>query len=480
MGHATHFLSRLERLAMPEVELALSLYRNTALLKAVLDLSQVPEGAERVAIALAPGSGSPHLVVTRAGDFVTCLGATMTVGSMPVISRGRLDAVATRVSALRERLALAERLTGPGARTRRLLGRLCDAGHALSREEFLGLSAFTPMMLPHYVIWLEKVDEPLTFMREKAAWSTERVDLRRPDLVSKDNLLRYWRAVWAVGHVSALCSEYVRELYDDVHAAGGTRMRPLNGTGTRAGMVATSVRAATIPAQAGKIALPTYKEVFRGAQWPEDMLTGAVGLVTTAVRHASLRSEILKVLAHRFTPDPQRWGPWTERHVPLQRYFARLIEDPDGAVAHAAGTGRGLWMGWSQGLRPGSSWRFERPEDVPESLALAAACSDSGQIDHPDAMVNFVQLLPFAARARPEEIYLPQACLSELEESRGEAWAVERANQLLADFRVLFRKRTPVRAAEPRPGPNAPCPCGSGKKFKRCCAGARPAGRAVG
>ena len=29
-------------------------------------------------------------------------------------------------------------------------------------------------------------------------------------------------------------------------------------------------------------------------------------------------------------------------------------------------------------------------------------------------------------------------------------------------------KRVPVRAA-PKPGPNAPCPCNSGKKYKRCC-----------
>jgi SEC-C motif-containing protein len=29
-------------------------------------------------------------------------------------------------------------------------------------------------------------------------------------------------------------------------------------------------------------------------------------------------------------------------------------------------------------------------------------------------------------------------------------------------------KRVPVRAAA-KPGPNAPCPCNSGKKYKRCC-----------
>lgn len=32
-------------------------------------------------------------------------------------------------------------------------------------------------------------------------------------------------------------------------------------------------------------------------------------------------------------------------------------------------------------------------------------------------------------------------------------------------------KNPTIRYAQPPPGRNAPCPCGSGKKFKRCCAG---------
>jgi hypothetical protein len=37
--------------------------------------------------------------------------------------------------------------------------------------------------------------------------------------------------------------------------------------------------------------------------------------------------------------------------------------------------------------------------------------------------------------------------------------------------------RTTYRRAQPKIGPNEPCPCGSGKKFKKCCGApnARPA-----
>ena len=30
-------------------------------------------------------------------------------------------------------------------------------------------------------------------------------------------------------------------------------------------------------------------------------------------------------------------------------------------------------------------------------------------------------------------------------------------------------KQTPVRTAAKKVGPNDPCPCGSGKKYKKCC-----------
>jgi uncharacterized protein YchJ len=35
---------------------------------------------------------------------------------------------------------------------------------------------------------------------------------------------------------------------------------------------------------------------------------------------------------------------------------------------------------------------------------------------------------------------------------------------------MMDRERKPV-VAEKKPGPNEPCSCGSGKKFKKCCGG---------
>jgi hypothetical protein len=37
------------------------------------------------------------------------------------------------------------------------------------------------------------------------------------------------------------------------------------------------------------------------------------------------------------------------------------------------------------------------------------------------------------------------------------------------DFRPAFPRQEPARRDSPKLGPNAPCLCGSGKKFKKCC-----------
>lgn len=41
--------------------------------------------------------------------------------------------------------------------------------------------------------------------------------------------------------------------------------------------------------------------------------------------------------------------------------------------------------------------------------------------------------------------------------------------QRAADSTSVQRASTPIRNSEPKIGPNDPCPCGSGKKFKKCC-----------
>ena len=113
MQHAEHFLTRLDRLPGCEVDLALELYRDPDLLRAVLDAATLPERVERVAISIDDPVLGPFLIVTRTGQFVTCLGRGMRSGDLPVVTRGDLDAISRKITRLREKMALAEKLDAP-------------------------------------------------------------------------------------------------------------------------------------------------------------------------------------------------------------------------------------------------------------------------------------------------------------------------------------------------------------------------------
>jgi hypothetical protein len=52
MGHAIHFLERLERLSMPQADSALALYRDPELVRFVLRRAKLPDGVDRVALAV--------------------------------------------------------------------------------------------------------------------------------------------------------------------------------------------------------------------------------------------------------------------------------------------------------------------------------------------------------------------------------------------------------------------------------------------
>ena len=178
MSHAHHFLSRLDRVSAPQVELALSLYNDAPLLRYLLGEAQLPEGAERVAISLADPTQGPFLVVTREGRFVTCLGEGMSCGDLPVVSRGKLDGIAAQIGDLRARFEACKQLAGQAGGLGKLLGRIHEAGDELSREEFIALSALHPLFAFELVHALFGAAEGLVRARDRLLPHLRRSDRR--------------------------------------------------------------------------------------------------------------------------------------------------------------------------------------------------------------------------------------------------------------------------------------------------------------
>ncbi len=84
----------------------------------------------------------------------------------------------------------------------------------------------------------------------------------------------------------------------------------------------------------------------------------------------------------------------------------------------------------------------------------------------PEGFLALTYFAPPAARGKAEDLYLPQQFVDQvLDEERSDERALVAIGR---NFTGLPRIEQVV--AGPRTSPNAPCPCGSGRKYKRCCA----------
>ena len=102
--------------------------------------------------------------------------------------------------------------------------------------------------------------------------------------------------------------------------------------------------------------------------------------------------------------------------------------------------------------------RTKPPTELPETPSCISVCYhyDSGD----------VEILP---DSRHEEATGREliAALRQLQQDVG-GFLAKRHGALRQLYRCSTKQRT-VRLPTPKPGRNDPCPCGSGKKFKRCC-----------
>jgi SEC-C motif len=100
------------------------------------------------------------------------------------------------------------------------------------------------------------------------------------------------------------------------------------------------------------------------------------------------------------------------------------------------------------------------PEDIARMLA---ASSPTTFLSSREGLALLFVCLPWGSRAQPEDLYWPAEYL----EAFRQKWQPEQAARVLRDTQVAFPAAAPARV-QAAPGRNEPCPCGSGKKYKRC------------
>jgi hypothetical protein len=457
MGHDHHFLSRLDRVHAEEVDFALTLYRDHAFVKRLLAASSLPAGVERVAVALTDAPEPPHIVLQRDGHFVTCLGEGMTTRDLLVIPRAKLDAVRRQIETQRDREAAMREVDARGGLSGVIERMLC-AGPNLTREEMAPVFPLAPILRRLLLDMWGKSTQIIIEAQE--LFAAQKKLRSRFDAA----LEMYWQASWAHAHASLVLFHDQPDFLERFTPEG--RARSLSIVGMITGFTSVYLRTLAATAKAGKYALPFYRNLLRkpgiGLRVALDCM---LALASIGFRHRGLKAEITKLV--RSGVDGLALGP--EARDDAGRY-AKVVLDvlarPETLNESHERALRQIASALSQRFRPGSPLRFERPEDVPAAIipALGLYIHDHLRLDEASQDRLFMSLQAVVT-ASPEDLYMPAAYLP----LAGPAFD---RGQVARSVELLRPKVVAATPSQPRaPGRNEPCSCGSGKKYKRCCAG---------
>lgn len=460
MGHDHHFLSRLDRVASGEVELALSLYRDHVLVRQVLSFAKLPENADRIAISLADPEKGPFIVVARDGGFVTCLAQGMSKGSLPVITRNQLDAISGRVQKLKEGLQMAVTLTG--GRVDKLLTRIFTAGPTLTREEVIAISAIEPLLSRHFLPLLLDCASEVHHARI-ALRNVEKPRHRDERLV-----VRAWGSLWAIGHLVVFYGMGGRERFDELDPRFHWIREEVMPLVFQQCVFALSLRGVWAASKIGKPLLPIVKRELAQSKSFLGMVSSAAALNAIAYGHSRLRAEAKKALTLPALPEMDlRSESLNQIRLAIRDTIEETDRDAHEAEKLALSWGKAAAFRWLNQPSLDSPHQYRTAEDVPDDIAREFTSWHFGHSGQANADMDAVfKLTPWIVKQRAENLFLPAELMNAIRFPQVPSMAHELIQR---PFQAYWLKvPTPARAPQ-TPGRNEPCKCGSGRKYKRCC-----------
>ena len=453
-GHDIHFLSRLERVGYGEADLALRLYRDRALVRALLAERVIPEAAERVGIPLGEGSEAPHVVVARDGGFVTCLGPAMATQDLPIIPFDRLYVHLNRSDELRQKLARAGEVLEDQKASGMLCRRLYSAGLGLTREEFQQLAAIAPMLL-------DELNDSMIDLHKQmlAVLAPQMARIKRPH-AEVERLRLFWNTAHTIGHLMLLTSlggrcdmERWAIMLGEFSAFEELYLRIV-----WVGDGPIALKALWALGRAGKAALPLLKQTLNRSQTLPSWGTRVLGLLAIGSRHRRLHAEVEGALS------PTRLSPPLRDHAETS-VWARCFQAAYNMVPLLETASSPEVRERRMRIMAGMAIEIAEPNEqrwMNDALApTRLATTPFNFIDHaPGRGFARMGMAVCALASLPaERFYLPEA-----DRALAPQFSIESA-MAMAQF---ARPDDPVRVA-PKPGRNDPCSCGSSKKYKKCC-----------
>jgi hypothetical protein len=460
MGHATHFLQRLDTRATrrDHVEFMMGLYHDHELVKYVLANVKLPPDAARVAFAADESGNGPHVIIARDGGFVTCLGNGMNTHPNPVVSRAQVEGLRAKVQRTRDGLALANKR---GLDATRAIKRIETLGPGLSREDFVATAALlgpaTTVLTETYAGCVTEFEGTMPFLMQRDLEAGLRRDWTR------EVAGHAWgMAHAAIMHVDNASREWVEQWAQLPAHARGTPWLPM----LKTLQVPFVARAAWIAARLGKVFLPLYKGRFAAGADPFNLFESGWGLVTMAARHAALRGDAVRALQAK----PDASAPDDPYIRMIRERFAEVAqvvggEQDEGIVTAALGLGRQTVLESTRHLGEDSRYHFADESAVPDELALPALLElplDAFDVERGFHLAMGAVLA--SVRVRAEEFYFPATFLH----ARGPVDLGACGDRLVEMNRALVVSGNTVKRETPKVGRNDPCPCGSGKKYKKC------------
>lgn len=463
-----HFLQRsVERLSCPAMERAMLLYNDSELVRFLLAEAKLPADDRDVAIALGPGEKPAHTIVRRDGRCRTNLSGDQPYRDAHPLSFSRFEALLERHGEVLSRFAAAERLTGEKGSAGQLLLRLIERGRYLSREEFVAASYWQPLLRDVLVSLFRFSAKQLERQRQVVRrHPTARLVQHHQPL-----LRRYWSNYFFLGHCALLAVMErhqtgsalelpAEEVYDTV----------ANGLLWLGGTLGALLRAAWVAGELGGDILGVVKRRFRHAVARDDRWTivaEATTLLAIAARRSGTRAEIQKGIA-----APLRLLADSSDSYAVQVHdILRSAFDSLDAMSMENGL---MWLGLAHDLyehqqahAEATPLQLREPvQVVSPDVATMAVANATYRLTGLNGFRLAVLTLRHAVKQEAHQLYFPEETLRQLRRP----WVAADTLAILETQEAAIGKPQPVRR-QATPGRNDPCYCGSGQKYKRCCAG---------
>jgi len=460
-GHAIHFLERQIRASEESYSLSIELYHRPNILRWVLSRVRIPDECERVAISLDSEDKGPFLVATREGAFVTCLGRDMTTTGLHLVPYGQFMAHRDDWHESQRRLAVCDEISKPNQEHHQFLQETLHRGIYVSREEFIAASALQ-------IVLKNQMGLLLLTWGEKTMTLFRRLGRRQNPSRAGDEVLReFWESHWSLGHLALLASmDGERDLVESLRPILCEILLDL----FHWGELSLCIRALWSLGRLGRIAFKACRQRLETPTDSQDWLGAALGIALIGLRNKKYTTTANRLLSStkslqgRNGSAPPYFHEWGSTVLDRVR---EVIADPVAADALQVGVFKGNTFQFARELELGPPFDFADADAVPDDFSRAVLVCWEHDLRGENACIDtFIRSLPWLSRCEAADLYPPQAWVDSV---RAHTEWTRQASLALIERNVAFFGKDEPYVAPALPGRNDPCPCKSGKKYKKCC-----------